>query len=147
MGSGGDARGIEKLHPAMRSRMWQPGQSGNPAGHSGEYGATIRLAQRAAPKAMRWLIELTDSEDERVAAVACNAILDGAFGKPKVAEEKDDLVARVEAMSPEERVRMAEELIERGARYLPAYEAYEAARGKLRSLRLASGAERSGEDD
>ena len=147
MGSGGDARGIERLHPAMRSRMWQPGQSGNPAGHSGEYGATIRLAQRAAPKAMRRLIELMDSEDERVAAVACNAILDRAFGKPKVAEEKDDLVARVEAMSPEERVRMAEELIERGARYLPAYEAYEAARGKLRSLRLASGAERSGEDD
>jgi hypothetical protein len=154
MGSGGDARGIEKLHPAMRSRMWQPGQSGNPAGHSGEYGATIRLAQRAirlaqraAPKAMRRLIELMDSEDERVAAVACNAILDRAFGKPKVAEEKDDLVARVEAMSPEERVRMAEELIERGARYLPAYEAYEAARGKLRSLRWASGAERSGEDD
>jgi hypothetical protein len=68
MGSGGDARGIEKLHPAMRSRMWQPGQSGNPSGHSGEYGATIRLAQRAAPKAMRRLIELMDSEDERVAA-------------------------------------------------------------------------------
>jgi hypothetical protein len=148
MGSGGDARGIEKLHPAMRSRMWQPGQSGNPAGHSGEYGATIRLAQRAAPKAMRRLIELMDSEDERVAAVACNAILDRAFGKAKVAEEKDDLGARVAAMSPEERVRMAEELIERGARYLPAYEAYEAARGKSQRLTLGSGgpAERSDSD-
>jgi hypothetical protein len=144
MGSGGDARGIERLHPAMRSRMWQPGQSGNPSGHSGEYGTAIKLAQRAAPKAMRRLIELMDSEDERVAAVACNAILDRAFGKPKVAEEqKDDLVARVEAMSPEERVRMAQELVERGARYIPAYEA---ALAKSRSLRLAAGAEQSDGD-
>jgi hypothetical protein len=37
---------------------------------------------------------------------------------------------------------------EAGATAIPgAYEAYEAARGKLRSLGLASGAERSGEDD
>ena len=121
------------LPPALAANRWQPGVSGNPSGHSGEYGVAIKLAQRASPTAMRRLIELMDSEDERVAAVACNAILDRAFGKPKVAEEqKDDLVARVEAMSPEERVRMAEELVERGARYLPAYEAYEAARRQSR---------------
>ena len=76
MGSGGTARGIDRLYPAMRTRMWQPGQSGNPSGNSGEYGVAIKLAQRAAPKAMRRLIELMDSEDERVAPVACNSILD-----------------------------------------------------------------------
>jgi hypothetical protein len=41
------------------------------------------LARRAAPDAMRRLIELTRSEDERVALVACNAVLERAFGKPK----------------------------------------------------------------
>jgi hypothetical protein len=117
--------------------MWKPGQSGNPSGNSGAYGAAIKLAQRAAPKAVRRLIELMDSEDERVAAVACNAILDRAFGKPKVAEEaKDDFVSRLKAMSPEERVRMAEDLIARGARYLSAFDT---AQARSRKLRLASG--------
>ena len=144
MGAGGNARGIDRLHPAMRGRMWKPGQSGNPTGHSGEYGTAIKLAQRAAPQAIRRLIKLMDSEDERVAAVACNSILDRAFGKPKVAEEeKDDLVARVQAMTPEERVRMAQELLERAERYVPAFEA---ALAKSRSLRLAAGAERSDRD-
>ena len=144
MGSGGDLRGIGRLHSAMRSRMWGPGQSGNPSGHCGEYGVAIKLARRAAPKAVRRLIELMDSEDERVAAVACNAIHDRAFGKPKVAEEKkDDLVARVAAMSPEERVRMAQELLKHAERYVPAYERELA---KSRSLRQAAGVECSGED-
>jgi hypothetical protein len=84
--------------------------SGNPSGHSGEYGVAIKLAQRASPTAMRRLIELMDSEDERVAAVACNAILDRAFGRPKVAEEtKDSLEERIRNMSREQRLtRMAE---------------------------------------
>ena len=144
MGSGGEARGIARLHPATRSRIWQPGQSGNPSGHSGEYGTAIKLARRAAPKAVRPLIELMDREDERVAAVAANAILDRALGKPKVVEEKkDDLVARVAAMSPEERVRMAQGLLKHAERYVPGYER---ALAKSRSLRLAAGVERHGED-
>src|SRR6516165_9017706 len=133
------------LPPALAANRWRPGQSGNPSGNSGEYGTAIKLAQRAAPQAVRRLIELMDSEDERVAAVACNSILDRALGKSKPAgEAKDDLVSRVEAMSPEERVRMARELLERAKRYVPAFEA---ALSKSRSLRLACGLERSGEGD
>lgn len=114
VGSGGRAGGIERLHPAMRSHMWKPGESGNPSGHGGEYGMAIKLAQRAAPKAVRRLIKLIDSADERVAAVACNSILDRAFGKPKVAEEeKDDYVARIEAMTPEERLGEARRILEK----------------------------------
>ena len=125
------------LPPALAANRWRPGQSGNPSGHSGEYGVAIKLAQRAAPKAVRRLIELMASEDERVAAVACNAILDRAFGRPKVAEEaKDDFEAQLRAMTPEERIRMAQELLERGARYLPAFKA---AQARSRKLRLASG--------
>jgi hypothetical protein len=64
-----------------------------------------------------------ESEDERVAAVACNSILDRAFGKTRVIEEeRDDTVARLEAMTPAERVEYARKLIAEGRKYLPAYE-------------------------
>lgn len=78
------------LSPQFRARQWQPGQSGNPSGQSGLYGETVRLAREAAPDAIRRLIELMGSQDERVAAVACNAILDRAFGKPKDYEPEAD---------------------------------------------------------
>lgn len=70
------------LPPALAANRWRPGQSGNPSGHSGDYGEAMRLARQAAPDAVRRLIELMGSDDERVAAVACNAILDRAYGKP-----------------------------------------------------------------
>jgi hypothetical protein len=53
-------------------------ESGNPGGLSGDYGEALRLARQAAPQAVRRLIELMNSDDEQVAAVACNAILDRA---------------------------------------------------------------------
>ena len=142
----GRARGVGRLHPAMRSRMWKPGQSGNPTGQSGEYGTAIKLAQRAAPKAVRRLIELMDSADERVVAVACNAILDRAFGKPKAAnEEKDDLEARVMAMTPEERLARAEEILENGKKYLPAFEALMRKREARRPRRVSRAPEERGD--
>src|SRR6516165_6229056 len=114
------------LPPALAANRWRPGQSGNPSGNSGEYGTAIKLAQRAAPQAVRRLIELMDSEDERVAAVACNSILDRAFGKPKVAEEaKDDLAAQLAAMTPGQRLARANELLKGARKYLPLYEAWE----------------------
>jgi hypothetical protein len=101
----------------------------NPEGNSGLYGETVKLAHQAAPDAIRRLIELTRSEDERVAAVACNSILDRAFGKPKIGgEEKDDLVARLKAMTPEERVEYARKLLEEGKKHLPAYRKWERTR-------------------
>ena len=71
------------LPPALAANIWKRGQSGNPSGQSGLYGETMMLARQAAPDAMRRLIELMRSEDERVASVACNAVLERAFGKPK----------------------------------------------------------------
>jgi hypothetical protein len=65
----------------LAANRWKPGQSGNPSGHSGEYGHAVRLARQAAPYAVHRLIALMDSDDERVAAVACNSILDRAFGR------------------------------------------------------------------
>jgi hypothetical protein len=71
------------LSPAFTANIWRPGQSGNPVGHSGLYGEAVSLARQAAPAAVRRLIELMASEDERVASVAANAILDRAFGRPR----------------------------------------------------------------
>src|SRR5215469_4531937 len=117
--SGGDARGVERLHPAMRSRMWKPGQSGNPTGYSGTYGEVARLARQAAPYAVQRLIQLMDSDDERVATVACNSVLDRAFGRPKpVMEEKDDLETRIAKMTRAERLSRMRELLAPMRQYL-----------------------------
>jgi hypothetical protein len=109
------------LPPALVANLWRPGQSGNPSGHNGEYGQAMKLARQAAPRAVRRLIELMDSQDERVAAVACNAILDRAFGKPgPVKDEKDDYKARLGNMSREERLAEMQRLLEPVQQYLPA---------------------------
>ena len=100
------------LPPALAANRWKPGQSGNPSGNSGEYGQAVRLARQAASYAVQRLIQLMDSEDERVAAVACNSILDRAFGKPGlVKEEKDDLETRLANMTREERLARMRELL------------------------------------
>jgi hypothetical protein len=86
----------------------------------------MKLARNLSLRAVQRLGELMESEDDRVVAVACNSILDRAFGKPKAAgEEKDDLLARLEAMAPEQRVEEARKLLEEGKKYLPAYREWE----------------------
>ena len=81
----------------------------------------MELARQAAPDAVRRLVELMNSEDERVAAVACNAILDRAFGKPGPAkDEKDDFKARLGNMTREERLAEMQRLLKPVQKYLPA---------------------------
>ena len=94
------------LPAALAVNRWRPGQSGNPSGYSGAYGEAVKLAQQAAPAAVCRLIELMHSEDERVAAVACNSILDRAFGKPapRKEEQKDTIEQRIANMTRRERL-------------------------------------------
>jgi hypothetical protein len=81
----------------------------------------MRLARQAAPYAVCRLIELMDSEDGRVAVVAANSVLDRALGKPKaVEEEKNDMEARLAAMTREERLTLMRDMLERVQQYLPA---------------------------
>jgi hypothetical protein len=93
--SAGGAASGRTLPAALRAHCWRPGQSGNPGGQTADFGEALRLARQAAPDAVRRLIELMDSDDGRVAAVACNAILDRALGKPRSAP--DELPPDVEA--------------------------------------------------
>ena len=107
------------LPPALAANRWRPGQSGNPSGHSGAYGEAIKLAQQAAPYAVNRLVELMDSDDERVAAVACNSILDRAFGKPRAEGDGiDSLELRVAIMTREQRLARMRELLEPMRAYL-----------------------------
>jgi hypothetical protein len=112
LGSRSVARNGKALSPAFLKRRWKPGQSGNPSGHTAEYGEVVALARSLSPRAIERLGQLMESEDERVAAVACNAILDRAFGRPQQqrAEEEDSLVARLERMTDEQRAAHAQEL-------------------------------------
>jgi hypothetical protein len=108
------------LSPGFLANTWRPGQSGNPGGHSGLYGEAVKLARGLSLRAVQRLGELMESEDERVSVVACNALLDRAFGKPKPAvEEKDDMDARIASMSREERLAEMTRLLEPMRQYLP----------------------------
>jgi hypothetical protein len=81
-------RGTANLIP------WQKGQSGNPNGprKGAPYFEALSLAREAGPEAIRKLIELMrTSKDERVVAVACNALLDRGFGKPRDISPADEL--------------------------------------------------------
>ena len=105
LGSRSGARNKRVLAPGFLERRWKPGQSGNPAGLAAEYGEVVRLARALSIRAVERLAELMESEDERVAAVACSAVLDRAFGKPQTnpPEKEDSLTERLARMTPEER--------------------------------------------
>ena len=109
------------LAPAFLANTWRPGQSGNPGGHSGLYGEAVKLARGLSLRAVQRLAELMESDDERVSVVACNSILNRAFGTPRpaVEEPKDDMAARLASMSREERLAEMMRLLKPMQRYLP----------------------------
>lgn len=91
-----ESRDQRKLPEAFVKRVWQPGQSGNPGGRK-EMSPEVREALYAATlPAMKRLIELTGSSDERVALLASQAILDRAFGKAAQAVDKTVTVTTVQ---------------------------------------------------
>jgi hypothetical protein len=58
------------------------GQSGNPGGRPKAVVGVAMVARENCPRAIERLAELMDSDDERVAVAACNAVLDRGLGKP-----------------------------------------------------------------
>jgi hypothetical protein len=74
----------ENKPPTARGpgRRFQKGQSGNPGGRPKVECEIRALAQKHGPKALDRLVALMASENERVAVVAAQAILDRAYGKP-----------------------------------------------------------------
>lgn len=64
-------------------KPFQPGQSGNPNGRPKKHVTIAQLAEENSEKALKKLAKLIDSEDERIALAAAQAVLDRAVGKPK----------------------------------------------------------------
>jgi hypothetical protein len=113
-----------------RQYKWKPGISGNPSGRGGLYHEARRLAASASPTAMKRLIELMETaEDERVAFMACTAILDRAGVKPKEYDPREEQQAFA-GMSLEERKARLRELIGQADQLLTRSSIHAAARGK-----------------
>lgn len=79
--------------PKVIGRPFKAGQSGNPNGRPKIAGEIKALAREHAPTAFKRVLELLKSDDERVAFVAAQEILNRAYGKPTqyldVTERKD----------------------------------------------------------
>ena len=76
-------------------------------------------------RAVERLAELMESPDERVAAVAANAILDRAYGKPRPnADKEPSLEDRLAAMSPQQRRARLAELTEKARKALQQDDVY-----------------------
>src|ERR1700730_387356 len=59
------------------------GKSGNPGGRTKLFAQCQRLCREASPDAARRLIELMQSEDERVALMAADKVFERVWGRPK----------------------------------------------------------------
>ena len=62
---------------------FQKGKSGNPGGRTKQFAQCQRLCREASPDAARRLIELIQSEDERVALMAADKVFERAWGRPR----------------------------------------------------------------
>ena len=81
-GSSGSAH-----NPVANLRPWVKGQSGNPSG-TRSMKVIAGLLAKAGPRAMERLVELIESDDERIALLAAKEVLDRAYGKPKPIEDE-----------------------------------------------------------
>ena len=61
--------------------MWQPGQSGNPGGKTGEFVEAQRICRKASPAAAQTLVDLLDDPDPRIKGYAADKIREWAWGK------------------------------------------------------------------
>ena len=61
---------------------FEKGKSGNPGGRPKEVVEVRDLARSHSTRAVERLVELIESENERTAVAACEAILNRGYGRP-----------------------------------------------------------------
>ena len=69
------------------SHLFKPGQSGNPSGRPKQNPDAVAILKAAVPDAVRRLVALSQSDNEKIALQAATAILDRVWGKPMQAQE------------------------------------------------------------
>ena len=62
----------------LEAKRWRPGQSGNPTGKSKRFDEIRALAKDHSMRGLERIIELVDSDDERIALMAAKEVLDRA---------------------------------------------------------------------
>jgi hypothetical protein len=100
-----------KKPPKSRAHLFQPGQSGNPAGRPKGYAEFRELCRDRSPKALETLDAALDAGD----VVAVRVVLEYAWGKPSSAPEDLDAVKQANPFSKlslEELHRLAEKVEE-----------------------------------
>ena len=129
---------------ALVQHAFKPGQSGNPGGRTASFVECQRLAREASPDAMRRLIELMASPDERVALMAADKVLERAWGKPRE-YDPDSSGKRYSEMSPEERAREIERIFKLAREVIDREKAIESEAERVYVLGSTEAARFSGE--
>jgi len=80
--------GTEKRTANLRT--FQKGISGNPGGRPKVNPEVRSLALKNSKRAMERLVQLIESDDERVSFMAAKEVLDRAFGKTLPAKDEND---------------------------------------------------------
>lgn len=71
------------------------GISGNPGGRPKEVAEVRELAKEHGPAAIKRLVKLMASDNERTAVAACQALLDRGYGKPHASVEHSGRIDHV----------------------------------------------------
>jgi hypothetical protein len=79
---------------------YKKGQTGNPGGKTKQFAQCQRLCREASPDAARRLIELIQSEDERVALMAADKVFERAWGRPKEFDPNAESVKKPPPFDP-----------------------------------------------
>ncbi|MBX9659068.1 MAG: hypothetical protein K2X00_10910 [Nitrospiraceae bacterium] len=95
-----DAANSARARQLAGLKPFAKGVSGNPRGRPKKVRSIEDIAVENGEKAMRILAKLLDSDDEKVALAAANALLDRGVGKPKQAVTMDASVKHDHGSKP-----------------------------------------------
>ena len=95
------------MNPALLAHCWKPGQSGNPNPQKApvRLPELAKLAKAHTAEAVEQLVKWMRCSDGKIAVVACIALLDRGWGRPRESKENvETLVSGWDTMTMPERI-------------------------------------------